>query len=120
MSTTITRENFTAAMEQAVAERGEDWVYPDEWKSEYGTCLYVVHSPLGSRGAACLIGRAIEIVTGELVPDEFEEKGADTVLRDCYAVEDDQLRIAARYAQRTQDVFGTWGEALARFKGVLA
>jgi len=118
--TTITRENFTAAMEQAGAERGEDYVYPDEWRDEHGACQYAVASPQGPYTAACLIGRAIEIVTGELVPGEFEGEGALSVLRDCYGAEDERLRAAAMEAQVVQDAGGTWGEALARFKEYLA
>ena len=54
--TTITRENFTAAMEQAVAERGEDYVYPDEWRDGHEACQYAVAPPQGPYTAVLSAG----------------------------------------------------------------
>ena len=72
MTVQITRENFTAAMRAAVAERGEDWVYPERvselaapgWRPKRGhECVYVL--PDGS--PACLIGLALYKIDPALV-----------------------------------------------------
>lgn len=116
MTVQITRENFTAAMRAAVAERGEDWVYPAEgselaeqgWRSEEGTCVYVL--PDGS--PACLIGLALYKIDPALVEGLEGENASAFRLLHRLGVEDGGVCRAARKAQRTQDGGGTWGNAL--------
>ena len=114
---TYTDEDFIAAMRKAVAERGEDFVYPDEWRkaSEDGeSCMYVHEGK-----PACLIGLAVYIATGELVPDAYEGAMADEVIGDRMPGVSDRARKAAFEAQATQDDGFTWGEALREFEMLL-
>ena len=117
MTVQITRENFTAAMRAAVAERGEDWVYPAKgselagqgWRSEeYDACVYVL--PDGS--PACLIGLALYKIDPALVEGLEGENASAFRLLHRLGVEDGGMCRAARKAQRTQDGGGTWGNAL--------
>ena len=114
--TTITRENFTAAMERAVTERGEDFVYPEEWRTAdgLGACKY----SLGDGTPACIIGLALWYIDPGLVPDSSEFGGANAVLSEL-GVEDPILEVAARAAQINQDSRRTWGDALAAYKAEL-
>ena len=123
MTVQITRENFTAAMRDAVAERGEDFVYPAEgselakqgWRSEEGTCVYVL--PDGS--PACLIGLALyKIDPGLLTHVEFQYDDASRVMSRA-GVQDSVLLRAADMAQYRQDVGAPWGEALSEYERAL-
>lgn len=116
MTVRITRENFTAAMRAAVAERGEDWVYPAEgselaeqgWRSEEGTCVYVL--PDGS--PACLIGLALYKIDPALVEGLEGVNAVALRLLQHLGVEDVGLYGAAWDAQWAQDLGETWGNAL--------
>lgn len=119
----ITRESFTAAMEAAVAERGEDFIYPAEWKApfnkdkpEQGTrCLYYVPEV----GAACIIGLTLEKL-GVDVAAIAPNKNADYLLGEELGVKDNGLIWAAISAQRFQDQGSTWGHALEKYHETLA
>ena len=123
MTVQITRENFTAAMRAAVAERGADWVYPAQgselaeqgWRSEGGTCVYAL--PDGS--PACLIGLALyKIDPGLLTHVEFQYDDASRVMGRA-GVRDEMLLLAAGGAQTRQDVGVSWGDALSEYERVL-
>jgi hypothetical protein len=100
----FTEEQFTEAMKAAVAERGEDYVYP------HAQCRY-----RGDDGAPrCIVGVAVFKLDESL---RLEELGADGALR---GIVPDHVRRAAAAAQVEQDgvwneseVRKTWGEALA-------
>lgn len=123
MTVQITRENFTAAMRAAVAERGEDFVYPERgselakqgWRSEQGTCVYVL--PDGT--PACLIGLALyKIDPGLLTHVEFPFDGAGGVMGRA-GVQDEMLLQAADMAQIEQDYGASWGDALSGYEQTL-
>lgn len=112
---TITDAEFTEAMKQAVELRGKDFVYPDEWrnKDESG-------HPMGCRyefegKGACIIGTAIEIATGETVPDTLEGLSAEVVLENFAPELGKNVVNAAMVAQDVQDANGSWGLALERY-----
>lgn len=106
--TTITRENFTQAMRDSVAERGEDYVYRNDPRFGGSECVYSAHGK-----PACLIGVAIYKLTGDLVdPDAGSASG---VMIDNYGVDDMSLCFAADRAQLAQDTGETWGDALKKY-----
>ena len=114
---TYTDEDFIAAMRKAVAERGEDFVYPDEWREaseDRESCMYVHKGK-----PACLIGLAVYIATGKLVPDDLEGSTAGFVVRSCVPGVSDVVGRAAFKAQAAQDVGETWGQALKEFEEAL-
>ena len=114
---TYTDEDFIAAMRKAVAERGEDFVYPDEWRKaseDKQSCLYVHEDK-----PACLIGLAVYIATGKLVPDGYEGSIAGVVVKSCVPGVSDIVVHAAFKAQAAQDVGETWGQALKEFEEAL-
>jgi hypothetical protein len=110
MTTTVTRENFTAAMEQAVKDRGEDFVYPDEWNGAGGTCRY----QLEDGTPACIVGYALHLIDPALVPGPENYSSADALLVNLGAPVD--VANAARTAQFAQDFNQTWGEALQDYR----
>lgn len=110
----FTREQFTEAMEKAVAERGEDFVYPDEWQNAYGFCQYYIEGI----GAACLIGKALENLGFDV--RSLENNGAITILEEVFKITDRGLIVAAQRAQTMQDWGQSWGDALMEYKDVLA
>ena len=102
----ITEEQFTKAMREAVAERGPDFVYPEEWRNENGSCRY----SLEDGSPACLIGLALHKIDPDLVPGVENFQSADVVVDFAGAPMD--VAQAARDAQYIQDHDGTWGDAL--------
>lgn len=124
MTVQITRENFTAAMRAAVAERGEDFVYPAEgselakqgWRSGEGTCVYVL--PDGT--PACLIGLALYKIDPDLLTYvDFPAQSASRVMNRA-GVRDRVLLLAADTAQNEQDEGASWGESLKEYGRVLS
>lgn len=122
----ITEEQFTKAMHEAVAERGEDWVYPrktpneqrndieTEWRDRFGVCRY--QKPSGE--PACIIGLALHKIDPSLVPDSNTFRSASAVLGALGAPE--SVQFAARRAQAAQDTGRSWGRALAEYEEYLA
>lgn len=111
----ITEEQFTAAMEQAVEERGADFVYPEEWKNESGTCVYWKDGV----GPACIIGKALAIL-GATEQELYSNGIALNKIRVITGLSQFVLYPpffgAAQSAQNVQDGRGSWGEALEAYK----
>ena len=112
--TTITRDNFTAAMRQAVAERGTDWRYPQygepgwkKYRNETGNPVYST----ADGEPACLIGYALHLIAPELMPGHDRRNDSYVILGEL-GVTDDLLLTAARLAQSAQDFGHSWGAAL--------
>jgi len=120
--TAITIENFTKAMEEAVAERGSGWLYPDQvatnveddWHTVSGTCQYQTKDGT----PACIIGVALSKIDPDLVPEYDTNKSALAVLRNLGAGE--ALALAADVAQGMQDSGLRWGVALEEYRRVLS
>lgn len=122
---TTTDEAFTAAMRAAVADRGEDYVYPREWRMGYvpgsdelhGTCRYA--RPDRS-GGACLIGEVLHRL-GVPVEELAElDGGAGVPAHGAIAAHlagvSRTVRLAASDAQSFQDTELSWGAALDAFE----
>lgn len=113
----VTEAEFTAAMEAAVAERGEDYVYPkdnpDFWHPHDKTCVY--QTPTGE--PACLIGLAMDKL-GLDTPGYIEtEETAYMMMNTHHEAEfPDNVKRAAEAAQYAQDRENTWGEALEMYR----
>lgn len=94
----------------AVAARGEDWVYPDEWREEEaGSCTNL--RPDGS--AACIIG-FIAVDQG-LPTRHVSSSFADAINWGVSGAVADAMAIA----QQVQDDEKSWGEAVSEFFQVL-
>lgn len=104
----ITRERFTAAMERAVALKGEDYVY--EMPGGGDTCLYRYEDK-----PSCIIGHVLEDLGVPYSPD-WERTTSNYVLKTMLGIEDETLCSASVYAQGEQDNGGTWGQALSDYK----
>lgn len=119
---TFTIDEFTAAMEAAVEERGPDFVYPDEepWMDTYGQCQYSL--PDGT--PACIIGLALSKLDPDAVPGHGAVYGASTLLKGRVQGdtegETNLFLSAADNAQDKQDSRETWGQALTEYKDTLA
>jgi hypothetical protein len=103
-----TEEAFTAAMRAAVAERGEDYVYPREERGY--ACVYTFNGE-----PDCLIGLAL-----------FKMGVPITFLQDCDGMNNAlgvlldlgfsrYVADAADWAQSLQDKGHTWGESLGGY-----
>lgn len=121
----ITEEQFTKAMHEAVAERGENWVYPSlpeeeereglatEWRSESGLCRY----SKSNGEPACIIGLALHKIDPSLVPPANNFNSASTVLSGKGLPR--SVTFAAQHAQAAQDSGRPWGQALAEYEAYL-
>jgi len=109
--TMTTLEQTLAALEEAVAERGEDYVYDEH--DDGGHCVYVKDGR-----PSCLVGNALVklgvITVEELVP--FETKSANYVTRALNAPV--AVQAALCRAQAVQDDGEPWGAALEQAKRV--
>lgn len=118
MTIEITRESFTKAMRDAIAERGKDYRYDSHKYAgpPYSAteCHYV--TPEGAPD--CLIG-AVLANLGHPLPEFSVMISADEMLPAEYGVRDEALIEAASRAQTAQDHGLPWGEVLARFERTL-
>lgn len=113
----ITEEQFTSAMEAAVAQRGESWRYPDPLTAPPGY-YNGGHSPTYSdhRGnPTCLIGAVLHVL-GMRVPSVSESPSCLSFLIGPLS---HKVAMAARCAQVHQDNRQTWGEALDVYRAAL-
>ena len=116
----LTTTNILAALEAVVAERGADYVYPDELRGDVGQCLYAVDGK-----PACIVGAALAHFGVPVNVLAVFETSAATLTYELGELghvheDDDQWATAALVrAQFVQDgdpperAPGTWGEALA-------
>lgn len=120
---TFTQDEFTAAMREAVAERGADYVYPFD-NADYrravdgdfvSGCRYRTRY---SHKPACLIGVALSKVAPEFKP--VEGASAEAVMCAVLGITGQPGFVyAAGAAQRRQDDGKTWGEALSAYERYL-
>lgn len=118
----FTVESVTAAMEKAVAERGEDWVYPkyeDGW-DHMGGCRYFhaeTHDP------ACIVGFVInehgwtedEATAAFLYRSDGVEGLRARALLDGLSAPPAVVH-ALSAAQAEQDECEPWGKALSQYR----
>ena len=107
-------EEVVQAFEEVVNERGEDYTYPEKWRTEFGGCKY---SHKGK--PACIVGAAFEKLTGAVIPEKYSNQSALYVtdyLFPSRPIELDTLVSAICGAQCVQDQGGTWGDALEKIK----
>lgn len=109
-----TIDQVLEALDFVVAERGEGYVYPDEWRdggTSHGLCRYV--TPDGT-GPACIVG-AVMVRVG--VPlnrlTGCEGQSADYVLAKLFRLGGSVQSEILTQAQSVQDTGGTWGRARA-------
>jgi len=99
-------------IKNAVADRGADWVYPDEWREggyQAGSCFNL--RPDGS--AACIIGyiavdQGLDTHAVSSADKDAQNWGVSSV-----------LVMGMIEAQETQDHRKTWGAALEAFERVI-
>lgn len=122
---TFTLDDFTAAMEKAVADRGNDYVYPREkpgWLHEK-QCVYSTQDG----EPACIIGQALYNIDPSLMPDyeesQQEDAGAEYILesrREHFSGSEADFGLllrSAHKAQVSQDNGDSWGRALSWYLG---
>ena len=127
----ITYEDAVLLLKQIVADRGEDWVYPDsneckdcrsmkEEGADYAYCDW--HTNEGCRyfteqgQPACIVG---EFFSRTLQPEDlnrFHLEGRTVIdaLQFLPMEVDEQTRSLLLTAQQSQDTGHTWGSALTR------
>ena len=119
MTITIDRDRAIELLEQAVAQRGSDYVYhkPAALRNEAPTCLYL-H---GQDGPGCLIALALSLagVSSEQLGQLDSRTDAAIVTEEVQdylrsvsvEISDDAYGVFG-VAQSRQDYGNTWGEAL--------
>lgn len=106
-------QRFIDGIRKAVADKGEDYVYPNELREDgdpEGACRYTVDGK-----GACIVGVAIENAVGTPYPENNRNFMAATVLRGDYGLLWD-LAGAFGVAQVMQDGGTPWGHALVAFE----
>jgi hypothetical protein len=98
----ITTEDALRALEEAVAEKGEDYIYPEAGK----TCYYALDG-----APSCLVGNALHRLGYSILQlEEFRSHPICSLPADV-PMEDRALDAFIR-AQEAQDAGAPWGEAL--------
>lgn len=106
-------ERTLELLQQAVDERGADFVYPAEWKDDgtsEGMCMYVQPD---ENGPACIVGYVLHAY-GVALDDlsGAEGMGADNACT-IFGVDARSTRMLT-LAQISQDNKHTWGHAVQR------
>lgn len=109
----LTEADARRFMEEAVAERGSDYLYKDH----FARCQYVNEDTLEPK---CLIGEVL-VRAGFDVELLKKNNGASigylaySDAHDYFAATPTKVIHALEAAQRAQDNYCTWGDALKRF-----
>lgn len=122
--------DFLGYLDKAIAEKGEDYVYhpnrqpdPDDPDEFMQMCEYVHIEEVDGEevmSAACLVGHALAAMGVPLEKiNRHEGTGASDVLAALGAVTSQDVREAAREAQRQQDMGAPWGEARQAYVNVI-
>jgi hypothetical protein len=93
-------------LRKAVEVRGPDFVYPDEWRSPYGTCLYF----RADGSPACIVGQVISQLSDEVL---LIESSVRVVALKAGIDMDADAEALLQRAQNWQDHGATWGDAIA-------
>lgn len=114
MTRTVTAVEAIAALEAVVAAAGEDFVYPDEDKNEFGTCQYLKADGTPS----CIAGHVVALLEPEATPllKHMEGKAATSLNFPGRLYFDPFAAHVLDIAQQEQDQGKTWGEALAHVR----
>jgi hypothetical protein len=109
-----------AALEAAVAKRGEDYVYVNgEGLSAGGgeaiACEYTHHAGTDAATPGCIVGQVYFDLTGELVPEHLNAVAISEPDSPRGVFTGSAVRILG-VAQNRQDEGSTWGRALAAAK----
>ena len=127
MKYNITEEQLLSTFEAVVAEHGENTVY--QFPDGATECKYVHVDSQGEDAPGCVWGHILNKLGIPLkVVDIYEGQGICFTLGSLTRLpvmpgsrhNNDRLGFALRSSQGLQDDGGTWGEALAEFKRVLA
>lgn len=113
---TITATILRDLVDTAIAERGADWTYPEEWRDALGSCQYAQEDAAGNLAPACIVGHVlwqIDPAVLKWVHANGEGRVAEAVLYDLkesgvVGFTEDALEAALRL-QMTQDDGSTWG-----------
>lgn len=115
----ITLDEMRTAIKRAVEERGEDYIYPEEWKKSSPDILYGEDYQCQYRNEdgspSCIIGLAVSYINPNIILKEFT--CAHLALRD---MAEDDAGLYATIAQAGQDQGNTWGEAYKAAEAWLA
>lgn len=113
---TITFQQMLDGLKKAVAERGEDFVYPEEWKKPDETGMPMCQYRNDDGTPSCIAG----VVLTDLLPELPLIEGntvkmiLDEAVEDGIVEFDSSLAVHLLWdAQVAQDEGATWGDALA-------
>lgn len=114
----ITYPQALAAMRAAVADRGEDYVYPESEKDSHGACQYLTTDGKG----LCIVGETLLRlgVSSEEIQQALDgtpyTPGSYGLMswlyRNKVAFEDERTSVLFATSQARQDFGETWGIAL--------
>jgi hypothetical protein len=113
----ITTEDALRALEEAVAEKGEDYVYPLS-NTAADLCAYTEFNDRDELVPSCLVGNALHRLGVPLeAMAQFNTGHGPKSLAEELGLDGDRAAwLAFRDAQAIQDDGGTWGAALAKAK----
>jgi len=96
-----------AALREVVADKGADYVYPEEWENQDSGCVYVRDGQ-----PACIVGHVLARLDSALLDSEVVRSNRSANVLPEVGFEHHAAWLL-RAAQRVQDVGGTWGSAFA-------
>jgi len=94
-----------AALRDVVADKGADYMYPEELKNRNGNCVYVRDGR-----PACIVGHVLARLNFNLLGQSVVRRNGSAGMLDGVT---GRAAQALRQAQRTQDSGDSWGLALA-------
>lgn len=117
-TTALDLETTRRFLAEAIAEKGEDYVYPLDG---YESCAYLEYdTDKKPTGPSCLVGHVL-VKAGVPMAALMEEEGSSALaaVYDLLPDTPERLTSALRAAQTLQDAGETWGSAVAEFERVV-
>lgn len=102
----LTFERALFELGAAVNQRGEGFVYPDDWKTDDDLCQYVIDGH-----PACIVGVVLDRIGADVGQLEGRYAEPRTAALYCDVQMDDDAANLLWFAQDAQDKGFTWGQA---------
>ncbi len=122
MSIFATDDEVAQAMADTVADKGADYVYPEQEKNIMGMCQYLRYTPEGAAvGPSCLVGHVMVLLgvdINDLVFAEGSPAAEAASIANLWISE--QAAHALKVAQEAQDREEPWGEAMEAFSHAMS
>ena len=107
--THLTYDQVVNELLKALKTRGEMFIYPDDWRDDFGMCQYT----LSNGAAGCIVGQVLQQVGADIQQLKGVLGGVGDAAKSVGVTLDDDACGALQIAQNMQDEGTPWGTVVS-------